>query len=172
MKRTARALLAIAFLAQPAAAEVSAVSPQGFSVVHKGVLPIAPLDAFNRFTQIGSWWSPDHSFSGDAANFSLTLEPGACWCEALPNGGFVKHMEIAFAAPGKMVVLRGGLGPMLFMGAQAAWTTTFEANDAGGTDVTWTLNVGGYDPGNFVELSAAVDGVIAEQFARYTTLPE
>lgn len=172
MKKTLFALLAIASLAQPASAEVASVSPQGFSVVHKGTIPIAPEEAYIRFTGIWVWWNPEHSFSGDAGNFRFDPSPGGCWCEALGERGAVKHMEIVFASPGQMVVLRGGLGPLLFMGAQASWTVSFEAAEGGGTNVTWVLNVGGYDPGNFTELSTAVDGVLGEQFTRYITPPQ
>lgn len=171
MKSLFAGLAAICLLGAPAMAKVDAVSPQGFSVTHTGTIPIAPLDAYNRLLAIGTWWSGDHSFSGDASNFSLEAVAGGCWCEKLPNGGFVKHMELAFASPGEMVVLRGGLGPMLFMGAQSTLTVSFAPAEGGGTTVTFALSVGGYDPDNFTKLSTAVDGVLGEQFTRFITLP-
>jgi hypothetical protein len=35
-----------------------------------------------------------------------------CFCEKLPDGGGVRHMEVAYLAPGKSLRLAGDLGPL------------------------------------------------------------
>ena len=40
-----------------------------------------------------------------------------CWCEKLPNGGGVRHMQVVNVMPGKMLVMTGGLGPLQSMAA-------------------------------------------------------
>ncbi len=164
-----RAALAFAVaLAGDAAAKVTDHGGGGFTVVLEGDIAAAPVDAYRRFVDIGSWWSNAHTFSGRAANMAITPEPGGCWCEALPDSGFVKHMDVAYAAPGKSLVLRGALGPILFMGADGAMTVNFEPKGEG-AHVTLTYTVGGYDPAGWGELSQAVDRVLAEQFTAFLT---
>jgi hypothetical protein len=152
--------------AATAFAEVRSVSPQGFSVKHEAAVALSPDAAYARFLEIGTWWDKSHTFSGDPKNIVIAAKPGGCWCEALPNGGFVKHMEVGSAAPGARLVFHGGLGPLHFMGATGAMTVTFAKADAG-TKVSLTYHVTGYDPDNFTKLAGAVDGVLAEQLAHF-----
>ena len=44
----------------------------------------------------------------------MSLSPGGCFCERLPNGGGIEHMRVAFVDPGKRLVLTGSLGPLLY----------------------------------------------------------
>lgn len=166
MKRAILAAAAAAALAVPAAAKVTDQTAGGFTVVLEGDIALAPDEAWTRFVDIGSWWSSGHSFSGDAGNMTITAQPGGCWCEKLPEGGFVEHMGVAFAAPGKMLVLKGGMGPLVFMGATGSLVVKFDPTDAG-THLTMTFAVGGYDPAGWADLSKAVDGVLTEQLGLY-----
>src|SRR5689334_1812369 len=109
-------------------AEVTASGPSGFSLKLETTIAGTPADAYSHFTQIGRWWNPAHTYSGDAANLTLSAKPGGCFCETLPGGGFVKHMDVAYAAPGKAVRLLGGLGPLQGMGASGALTFDFKAD--------------------------------------------
>ncbi len=158
-------LLALTLTA-PADAKVTDQSSSGFTVVLEGDISMTPDYAWRRFVDLGSWWSDGHSFSGDARNMTITPQPGGCWCEKLPNGGFVEHMQVAYADPGKGLILRGAMGPLLFMGAIGALTAKFEHKDEG-THVTLTFTVGGYDPAGWKELPALVDKVLAEQLGHF-----
>lgn len=162
------ALALAAFLLAPsiAQANVLAKSATGFVVEHKLELKTDAKTAYDTFVKVGSWWSSSHSFSGDAKNLTIETKPGGCWCEALPNGGFVKHMDVIHAAPGTMLVFSGGLGPLQFMGVAGSMTVSFQ-NANGVTTVTLRYDIGGRDDKNFEEISKGVDGVLAEQFARY-----
>jgi len=159
------ALAALAF-AVPADAKVASLSDNGFVAVFEGEAPATPQEAYDAFLQVGTWWDGSHSFSGDAANMTITAAPDGCWCETLPDGGFVRHMTPIHAAPGQMLVFNGGLGPLQFMGVSGSLLIQFAPTDAG-TKVQWQMSVGGYDAGAFKDMSAAVDTVLGQQFARY-----
>jgi hypothetical protein len=158
--------LASAWSLHTAQAKVLNSGPSGFTVTHETTVKLAPREAYDAFLNIGAWWSKSHTFSGDATNMTIEAKVNGCWCEALPNGGFVKHMDVASAVPGESLVLRGGLGPLHFMAATGAMTVSFKPAGAG-TKVTINYGVGGYDPGGFKSLAPAVDGVLGEQLAAF-----
>ena len=150
------------------AAEVAVKGPTGFVVQQRVDVPVSPQRAYDAFTRIGDWWSGAHSFSGDAKNITLDVRPGGCWCEALPQGGFVKHMELVHAAPGTRLVFSGGLGPLQSMGVAGAMTITFAPGaSANSTRVTLRYDVGGRDDKGFADIAGPVDAVLAEQMTRY-----
>ena len=171
MSRQVFATLSMALsLALPtvANAKVVAKSATGFAVEHQVELKTDDKSAYDAFTKIGSWWASSHSFSGDAKNITIDTTPGGCWCETLPAGGFVKHMDVVHAAPGKMLVFSGGLGPLQFMGVAGSMTVSFQtAKTTNLTTVKLRYDIGGRDDKNFEDISKAVDGVLAEQIARY-----
>jgi hypothetical protein len=152
-------------------ADVVDAGATGFTVrvVRHVVAPSAKV--FATAVAVGSWWAADHTYSGVAANLTIEPKAGGCWCEQLVNGGAVKHMEVVFVDPGKLLRFRGGLGPLQSMAATGAMTWEFKA--AGdGTDVTWTYAVTGYLPGGFEQLAPAVDGVLTSQLVNLKTVAE
>ncbi|NWH08980.1 MAG: ATPase [Alphaproteobacteria bacterium] len=157
---------ALTLAAAGAEAKITAQSQSGFSVAYEGTVPLSPAEAYVQFLDIGAWWSDDHTFSGKAENFTLEPVPGGCWCETLPHGGFVRHMDVIHAEPGSLIVLEGGLGPLHFMGVTGTMMATFTPEGAG-TKITLTYSAGGFDPDGFAKWPAAVDGVIGAQFKRY-----
>jgi hypothetical protein len=166
-KRILAGLVLALALTGTVAAKVTEQNDTGFTVVLEGDISITPDYAWRRFLAIGSWWSDAHSFSGKARNMTIKPEPGGCWCEALPNGGFVRHMDVVYADPGKMLILKGGMGPLLFMGAIGSLTVKFAPLDEG-THVTLNFAVGGHDEKGWKDLSAGVDAVLSEQFRSFT----
>ena len=85
--------------------------------------------------------------------------------EKLPNGGFVRHLEIVFYQPGKVLRLTGGLGPLQEMGVTGA--LTFNLNPSGdNTDIELTYNVVGGDARNLDKLAPAVEYVLNLQMDR------
>ena len=161
------AVLTIALLLVPsAAAKVVSQSATGFIVTQEADVAVAPQAAYDAFVKIGQWWNDAHTFSGAAKNISIEPKAGGCWCEALPNGGSVRHMTVVHADPGAMLVFNGGLGPLQFMGVAGSMKVTFKAQDKG-THVSVTYAVGGFDTDNFAEISKGVDAVLGEQIKRY-----
>jgi hypothetical protein len=160
--------LTTALLFVPAAhAKVASQSASGFVVAHEADVAVDPKAAYEAFIKIGNWWSDTHSFSGAAKNISIESKAGGCWCETLPNGGSVRHMTVVHANPGALLVFSGGLGPLQFMGVAGSMKVSFKAQDKG-THVSVVYAVGGYDPGNFQEISKGVDAVLGEQIRRYS----
>lgn len=157
--------LAMAF-AVPAAAKVAARSPSGFAVIQEADVSVPPRQAFDAFVAIGKWWDMEHSYSHDGANMHMDLKPGGQWYETLPDGGYVNHLDVIQADIGERLVLRGGLGPLAFMGVSGSLVVTFEPAPKG-THVNLAYAVGGFDPAEFRAMSRAVDGVLAAQVTRY-----
>ena len=147
-------------------AKVASQSNNGFVVTHETDIAVDPQAAYDAFIKIGSWWSDAHSFSGAAKNISIEPKAGGCWCEALPNGGSVRHMTVVHANPGVLMVFNGGLGPLQFMGVAGSMKVSLKAQDKG-THVSVVYAVGGYDAGNFKDISKGVDAVLGEQIKRY-----
>ena len=148
------------------AAEVLDSSASGFTV--KATIPIqASPDAVYRalIHDIGQWWDPEHTFSGDSHNLSIEEKPMGCFCERLPNQGGVRHMEVVRFAPGKTLVLSGALGPLQSMAAAGSMTIQI-APDGNGARLEATYAVTGYAPAGLNALAATVDAVLNQQFTR------
>ena len=163
--------LTLAALPIAAHAEIVSSAPDGFTVKTVVVSPLAPAAAFKRFTKIGDWWSPDHSYSRDPKkNFRMDAKAGGCWCETVPGGGSVQHMRVLYVDPGKEIRLGGGLGPLQSMAVSAVLDVMFEPADKG-TKVTATYSVGGYMPSMADKIPGPVDGVLTESMQRFAGAP-
>ena len=162
-------LLAIAITALApawAAAEVIDSSANGFTVKLAVTIQAPPADVYHRLIHnVGDWWNSAHTFSGDAHNLSIEEKPMGCFCEKLPGGGSVRHMEVIFLAPGKSLGLSGGLGPLQTMAV--AGSMRFQISPAeGGSKLEVTYAVGGYLKAGLDSLAKPVDGVLLEQITR------
>ncbi len=154
------ALLATA----PASAEVVKVKGSTFVVEHKLTVAAAPDAVWRVLSEPSRWWSKAHSWSGDAANLSMAMRPGGCFCEALPDGGGAEHARVIHVAPNKLLRLSGALGPL----QQGAVTGTLSFEMTGeGQDTALVVRyvVSGYTGMDTAKLSPLVDGVIGEQAA-------
>ncbi len=165
LRSAALAAALVAASASPLSAEVVRVSDGGFAVSGSETLSLPPDQAWQRLVRPAEWWNADHSWSGDAGNLSLDPRAGGCFCEALADGGSVEHMRIVNAAPGKMLRMSGGLGPLQGESLTGLLTVTLEAAGEG-TKLTWTYKVAGVSDIPFAGLAPAVDGVVQEQFGR------
>jgi hypothetical protein len=154
------------FFSLHAAAEVVDADAVGFTCRNAVVVPVSPAEVYARLVgEVGSWWSSDHTFSGDAANLRIDDGAEGCFCETLPGGGVVRHLTVVHAAPGKLLPLRGGLGPL--QGSAVTGAMSWELAPSGlGTAVTLTYAVGGYAPGGLDAWAPAVDRVVGEQLDR------
>jgi len=126
---------------------------------------------YRRFIRVGDWWASDHTYSGNSHNLTLEEKPMGCWCEKLPNGGSVKHMEVLFLMPGKRIVLGGGLGPLQSLGVTGSMTIELSAAN-GGTKMDVSYAVSGYMPAGLDKLAAPVNGVLTEQLTRLKNYAE
>jgi len=156
-------------IGRPAAAEVISAGQNGFEI--RGTVHVAavPDKAYAALLQPARWWSSEHTFSGSAANLTLDARAGGCWCETLINGGSVEHMRVVYVEPGKVLRLRGALGPLQGLGVEGAMTLSVKAA-ASGTDITMSFAAGGYVKDGFDALSKGVDHVLGEQLERLRKL--
>jgi uncharacterized protein YndB with AHSA1/START domain len=163
--RIVGALAFAAMLGTTAHAAVTDSAPGGFALTETAHIA-APRDTvYAALIEPSHWWSSSHSFSGNAANFTLNARAGGCWCETLPNGGSAEHLIVVFAAPGETLRLRGALGPFQSFAVDGVMTWTLK--DSGkGTDLTLTYLIGGYMKGGFDNIAKGADGVLAEQVSR------
>jgi hypothetical protein len=152
-------------LAGAASAEVVSADAHGFTLVRSADTAMTPRQAYDAFLRIGRWWADSHTYSGAARNLRIDARPGGCWCETLPDGGFVRHMSFEYAAPGKALRFAGGLGPLQEMGVSGALTVTFEPRE-GGAKIGWTYKVAGRSDAGFAALAPAVDAVMGQQLDR------
>lgn len=163
------AIATLFLLAAPVAlAEVVASAPEGFLSRNVVTVEATPQEAWDAFVEIGEWWNGAHSYSMDASNMSLEARPQGCFCEALPDGGGVRHMQVVAVQPGEMLRMTGGLGPLQANAVRGAMTWQFAAaeGEGSGTTITLTYAVHGWVPDGLEGWSAPVDGVVGEALAR------
>lgn len=155
-----------AFGVQPAAAKVIDQSEAGFTVAHTAQVAATPEDVWKMLKMPQKWWSKEHSWSGDAANFWLDSQAGGCFCEKLPDTGkglgSVQHARILFAKPNELLRLSGAFGPL--QGEALNGTLTIQIKETPtGAAIRFDYVVGGYMRFKIPEIAPAVDGVIGEQ---------
>lgn len=155
-----------------ARADVVGQGETGFAVSETADVKASPAAVWAALVKPGSWWNSAHSWSGSAANMTLTPVPGGCFCETLPGGGFAEHARVIFAAPEKMLRLSGAFGPMQGEALAGTLTVTLEGEAGGATKLTFDYVVGGYARFPLSAMPAAVDKVIGEQHARLKRLIE
>jgi hypothetical protein len=161
------AILAAAIAAPRAWGEVVDVADNGFTVKVTVSVPVDSSKAYAALVEgIGKWWDPEHTYSGDASNLSIEAKPQGCFCEKLPGQGFVRHLTVINAMPGKLLRLEGGLGPLQGMAVSGIMTWTFKPAEKG-TTVEMRYAAGGYNPPGFKDLAPGVDSVLRGQLERY-----
>jgi uncharacterized protein YndB with AHSA1/START domain len=165
MIRYAVAAMALA-TASAASAEVVSADPHGFVVREAVTLVVPPDVAYRAFANLPRWWNKEHTYSGDAANLSLSLTPGGCLCERFPDGGGIEHLRVAAVTPGKSLVLTGALGPVLYEAANGVMVVKFE-RIAGGSRVTLDYRAAGFAAGGADQLAPAVDAMLGDQIKRF-----
>ena len=160
--------LVVFLLALPTAAagaDVVDSGANGFTVRISIDIGAAPSEVFKQILNIGAWWNPDHTFSGDAHNLSLEDRVGGCLCEKLPNQGGVRHMEVIFLAPGRALRLSGGLGPLQALGASGTLSFALSPSSSG-TKLDVAYTVSGYFPQGMNTLASPVDSTLSQQVSR------
>ncbi|PAL21626.1 SRPBCC family protein [Sphingopyxis sp. GW247-27LB] len=160
------ASLAVVLLALPVQAKVIDQSEIGFTVAHTAQVAATPEDVWKMLRTPEKWWSKEHSWSGDAANFWLDSQAGGCFCEKLPGDGgamgSVQHARIVFAKPGEMMRLSGAFGPL--QGEAVTGTLTIQIKKTGaGAAIRFDYVVGGYMRFKVADIAPGVDKVIGEQ---------
>lgn len=145
-------------------ADVVESAPNGFAISRTVHISAPPDRVYAVLIQPARWWNSQHTFSGSAANLTLDARANGCFCETW-NGGSVQHLVVVDAEPGKVLRLRGALGPFQGQGVSSALTFTLKAG-AGGTDLTLDNIVGGFMKGGMTKWPALADSMLADQMIR------
>lgn len=163
----ARVIVPLLMLAAPPAqAEIVSAGPSGFSIRHVAETPnIAAPVIWAALSDVGKWWDPDHTYSGDARN--LTLEPyvRGCFCEKLSLYAGIEHASVIYAQPAKTLRLNGAFGPLQEFGVVGTMTWQIEAA-GGGSRITLTYNAGGFADRPLADWAPIVDEVLGGQLKR------
>ncbi len=155
---------AMAVMASGAQAAVTARSDTAFTATYSQVVAGTPAQVYAAVGKVGAWWNPAHTYSGDAANLSLPLTGGGCFCEALPGGG-VQHGVVLMAWQARSLVrVQAPLGPLQGVTSNAILTIEAKSAPDGKVAIAASYRViGGEGLGR---LADPVDGVVGEQIAR------
>ena len=146
-----------------ASAEVIKSAVNGFIIQHSTTIAYDHAGVFKTMTgKVGDWWSPEHSFSGDASNMSVDSH---CFCERW-DGNLVRHLNTTIWIENAKVVMEGGLGPLKELGLNGTMIWLVAPIEDGGTSVTWKYHVHGFSETVLVGLAPVVDGVLKEQIGR------
>jgi uncharacterized protein YndB with AHSA1/START domain len=153
-------------LTTASAGSVVQLIPTGFLIRHETNINAAPTKVYEALVgQVGSWWNPQHTFSGDAKNLSIDARPGGCFCEKLRDGGGIEHMRVIYVAPQQIVRMSGALGPLQASGVAGSLTWRLTSIQ-GGTKLELSYSVGGFMEGGFEKIAPAADGMLGEQLQR------
>jgi hypothetical protein len=160
------ALTVLAFCGGAARAEIVSAGPAGFNLRHTAeVSNFPPPVIWAALADVGKWWDPKHTYSGDSRN--LTLEPfvRGCFCEKLSLYAGIEHASVVYAQPTKTLRLHGALGPLQDFGVSGSMTWQIEPS-GGGTKITLTYSVGGYTDRPMADWAPIVDEVLGGQLQR------
>lgn len=159
-------LSAAALGAPPTQAKVIDQSDIGFTVAHTAQVAASPEDVWKMLRTPDKWWSKEHSWSGDAANFWLDSQAGGCFCEKLPGPdgtmGSVQHARIIFAKPNDMMRLSGAFGPLQSEAVVGTLTIQIKETPTGSA-IRFDYVVGGYMRFKVSDVAPGVDKVLGEQ---------
>ncbi len=146
-------------------AEVTSSAVSGFVSEHSLILAVSPARAYDAFVnEVAAWWDAEHSYTGEAQNFSIDATAGGCFCEIGPDIQ-VEHMRVINAQSGRSIVMQGGLGPLANMAVNGSMRFVFLPHEAG-SELKYVYSVGGYVPGGLAGIAEPVDLVQLGQLKR------
>lgn len=159
-------LVVLLMLSSIGAAEVTDAAANGFTTVNDVVIAEGRAESWvAAIRKVGSWWSSDHTVSGDASRLSIEPKMQGCFCEILGDQAGVVHLIVTMVNPTHLLRMTGGLGPLGLMGVDGNMTWEFEDVEDG-TRVRFTYAVGGYSADGLDTIAPAVDYVIGEALGR------
>jgi uncharacterized protein YndB with AHSA1/START domain len=145
-------------------ADIVSSGPDHYVLRMEARSELPPDQLWKRLVDPASWWHPDHSYSGDAANLSLDPVAGGAWREDWA-GGSVVHGEVLYAAPPFQLRLDAPFGPLQGMAVDVVWTISIVA-DGDGSMVSFEEIGNGSSASGLTQLAPAVDGVKQQALER------
>ena len=163
-------LCVTAALAPITRAEVLDSAPGHYHLRQEGLSALPPTQLWQRLLEPSRWWSPAHTYSGDAGNLDLDARVGGYWRESW-QGGAVAHGRVIFLSAPESLRLEAPFGPLQGLGAYTVWTITLEAA-ADGTRVVFEETAIAPPGADLETLAVAVDTVKSEAMRRLTETGE
>jgi uncharacterized protein YndB with AHSA1/START domain len=160
-----------AVLAACASANTGNVTPHGFISIFRDEVAVQPDELWRAVTQLPRWWSSSHTYSGEAANLSLDVQAGGCWCERWGDGQSVEHGRVVLVMPQRTLRIYGNLGPLQELPVHGVLTFTIAMQESK-TILRMTYRVSGPPDAGLDKLAPVVDRVMGEQFKRLKSLAE
>jgi hypothetical protein len=165
MKKTMLAVTLLA-LSTTVFAEVTDSAANGFTTVNELVIDAGRAQSWVAAVgEVGQWWSPDHTVSGEAVRMSIAPVLQGCFCETLGEKAGVVHLTVTMVNPTHLLRMTGGLGPLGLMGVEGNMTWEFLEEETG-TRVRFTYAIGGYAKDGLEQIAPAVDYVVGEALIR------
>ena len=151
-----------------ALAAVKQTDSSGFQIELTRQIAAKPEAVFSQIGKIGQWWHPAHTWSGDAANMSLQLNAGGCFCERWAHGE-AEHLRVVYVEHNTRIRMQGGLGPLQSMGLSGVLELALNSAETG-TELTLSYRVSGDTLHQLETIAPAVDGVLGQQLDRLQRL--
>jgi len=151
--------------AAPARAEIVSAGPSGFSVRQVAEVPNPAPVVWAALTEVGKWWDPEHTYSGDSRNLTLDPTVRGCFCEKLSLYAGIEHARVIYAQPAKTLRLSGALGPLQEFGVSGVMTWSIEPA-GGGSKITLLYSVGGFADRPLADWAPIVDEMLGAQLKR------
>lgn len=114
----------------PARADIVSAKPDHYTLKHEATSTMSPGALWSRLIKPETWWHPEHSYSGVAANLSLDPTAGGLWREDW-EGGSVAHGVVLYVKQGEQLRLDAPFGPLQELAVSVVWTITISSNGEG-----------------------------------------
>lgn len=161
-------LVVCVLIAPAAAADVKLAAADALVIEHRFQVAATPEQAWEVLVHPERYWPKDHTWSGDPANLSLVPHAEGCFCERWSDAS-AEHGRVIMALPGRLLRLRGALGPFQEMAVTGVLTVALAEKD-GGTEAVVTYRLSGDPSHRLGDAAAGVDPVIRQQFAGFAAL--
>jgi uncharacterized protein YndB with AHSA1/START domain len=148
-----------------AGAEVVEKSADHFLIGFSAQVAAPPAKVYVAISEISHWWSAEHTWSGKAANLSLKVEAGGCFCERWAQGS-VEHGRVIMAITDSLLRLDAALGPLQEYALSGVLNFQLKPADNDTTVLDVDYRVNGSSASGLDQFAPAVDGVLAAQIDR------
>ena len=154
----------VGFSVSSVQADITKANPDHYTLRHEATSSMAPDVLWQRLIKPATWWHPEHSYSGDAANLSLDARAGGLWREDWA-GGSVAHGEVLYVKDGEQLRLNAPFGPLQERAVTVVWTITITP-EGEGSKVVFDEVANGTSESGLDALAPAVNFVKGEAIKR------
>ena len=146
-------------------AEVQQSAADHFALAFAADVAATPARTYAALVSVQHWWSPEHTWSGDAANLSLKAEAGGCFCERWKQGSS-EHGRVIMARQDELLRLDSALGPLQDYAVNGILSFRLVAGSDDTTQLNVDYRVNGSSASGLDQIAPAVDQVLGLQIDR------